>query len=772
MRGSVSISKVVCLSAASYLVLSSSYVGEVRAQSSSLPPVTVDAPGQAARPAPARRTSANRNQTRRQAARTDQRPVEAIRYVTPSTGTIGALPAPYAGGQVATGGRVGMLGNRSVMDTPFNQTNFTEQAIKDQQARSIADILYSDPSVRPTFGGGGNTERFMIRGFPAQNRDFMFNGYFGLTPFGRVGLEGIERVELFKGPSGLINGMTPFGSVGGTVNLVPKRAKDTPITDLTLNYLSDARFGGHADIGRRFGDNKEFGVRVNVAGRGGDAPIDFLHDQFAIGTIGLDYRGERFRWEADLGVQQQKMNGQNQTISVAAGFPIPEAPRNRNNYAQRWTESNFTDYYGATRAEFDLSENVTLFAGGGAHALDYTAINTYATLLNPTGAISNFTTPQTGLFAYNTGDVGARAKFDTGPVGHQFVVSATGLQQTFYSGSGSTPFVPNSNIYNPVYSPMPFFANYGTRPKISDTVLTSVAVADTASFFGDRIQLTGGGRYQNVDAKNFNAVTGAVSTAYDQGRWSPAVGIVVKPIQNVSLYANYIEGLQQGATAPATANNAGQTFAPFVSAQTEAGVKVDFGKVTVTTSVFEITQPSTVTVANVFSVNGEQRNRGVEINTFGEVAPGLRVLGGAAYIDGRLTKTQGGINDGHYAVGVPTTTVNIGGEYDIPYSSLTVTGRVIYTSYQFVDQANTQSIPDWTRVDLGALHHSVQRNAGHHPGQCAERVRQELLGIRSGWIIDCGRTHVPAVLDLQILSWVGLNIFARLERPGDFLRGR
>lgn len=702
VRGRISVSEVVCLSAASYLVLSSDLIGKAYAQSS-LPPVTVDAPGQTVRrTAPSRQPAATRTQTRRQTVRTDIRPVEPVRFVTPSTGTIGASPAPYAGGQVASGGRVGFLGNRSVMDTPFNQTNFTEQTIKDQQSRSLADVLYNDPSVRPTFGVGGNTERFMIRGFPAQNRDFMFNGYFGLTPFGRVGLEGVERVELFKGPSGLINGMTPFGSVGGTINLVPKRAKDTPITDLTVNYLSDARFGGHADVGRRFGENKEFGVRVNVAGRGGDAPIDLLHEQYLNGTIGLDYRGERFRWEADFGAQQQKLNGQNQTISVAPGFPIPEAPRNRNNYAQKWTESTFTDYYGATRAEFDLTENVTLFAGGGAHALDYTAINQYPTLFNSAGAINTFTIPQTGLFAYSTGDVGARAKFDTGFIGHTVAVTAAGLQQTLYTGSGSNPATPDSNIYNPVYTAKPFFANYGTRPKISDTFLTSVAIADTLSMLGDRILLTGGVRYQNVDATNFNGVTGAITSVYDQSRWSPAVGIVVKPLQNVSLYANYIEGLQQGAVAPPTAVNAGQAFPPFVSEQTEAGVKVDFGKVTVTTSVFEITQPSTVTTAGVFSVNGEQRNRGVEINTFGEVAPGLRVLGGAAYIDGRLTKTQGGLNDGHYAVGVPTTTVNIGGEYDIPYSAFTVTGRVIYTSYQFVDQANTQSIPDWTRVDLGA----------------------------------------------------------------------
>jgi len=38
------------------------------------------------------------------------------------------LPPRCAGGQVATGGLLGSLGNRAVVDTPFNQTNYTSVA--------------------------------------------------------------------------------------------------------------------------------------------------------------------------------------------------------------------------------------------------------------------------------------------------------------------------------------------------------------------------------------------------------------------------------------------------------------------------------------------------------------------------------------------------------------------------------------------------------------------------------------------------------------------
>ena len=66
----------------------------------------------------------------------------------------------------ATGGQFGLLGNRSVMDTPFNQTSFTTR-VQDQQAQTVSDVLVDDPSVRRSGAGLGlspaTTRR--IRGF-------------------------------------------------------------------------------------------------------------------------------------------------------------------------------------------------------------------------------------------------------------------------------------------------------------------------------------------------------------------------------------------------------------------------------------------------------------------------------------------------------------------------------------------------------------------------------------------------------------------------------
>lgn len=120
------------------------------------------------------------------------------------------LPAEYAGGQVARGARLGMLGNADVMDAPFSITSYTARTIEQQQARSVADLLQAnDPSVRVVGGRGDLVDSYTIRGFSVQNADVAFNGLYGLLPFWRVPIEFAERVEVLKGPNALLGGISP-----------------------------------------------------------------------------------------------------------------------------------------------------------------------------------------------------------------------------------------------------------------------------------------------------------------------------------------------------------------------------------------------------------------------------------------------------------------------------------------------------------------------------------------------------------------------------------
>ncbi len=106
---------------------------------------------------------------------------------------------------------------------------------------------------------------------------------------------------------------------------------------------------------------------------------------------------------------------------------------------------------------------------------------------------------------------------------------------------------------------------------------------------------------------------------------------------------------------------------------------------------------------HIYGVEGKVRNRGLELNIFGELTDELRLLGGATFMDGVQTKTLNGLTDGKKAIGIPDTQINLGAEWDTPFiTGLTLTGRAIYTDSQYASIDNTQSIPDWTRFDLGA----------------------------------------------------------------------
>ena len=145
-------------------------------------------------------------------------------------------PEAYAGGQVSTGGRMGLLGDKDFMETPFNTISYTEKFIADRQARDITDVISAaDPTVFSTGMTGIISENYSIRGFSSSIGDVTFGGLFGVAPFYRASPEMFERVDVLKGPSALLNGMPPGGSVGGTVNLVPKRAGDEPLTRLTTS---------------------------------------------------------------------------------------------------------------------------------------------------------------------------------------------------------------------------------------------------------------------------------------------------------------------------------------------------------------------------------------------------------------------------------------------------------------------------------------------------------------------------------------------------------
>ena len=630
------------------------------------------------------------------------------------TGSQVTLPNPYEGGQVARGGRVGMFGALDNMDTPFSVTAYTEKLARDQLADGVGDILQNDPVVRVAKGFGNFQELYVIRGYPVYSDDMTYNGVYGILPRQFVAAEFLERVEVFHGATALLNGAAPGGSgVGGAFNLVPKRAPDEGgLARVTAGIETGGALYGAFDGADRFGPDGAFGLRLNIAGRDGETSVENQERGLLLAGLGVDYRGERFRFSADFGLQDHHIDSPRPSVTPSGAIPRP--PSAERNFAQPWTFTDERQLFGVARGEFDATEDVSLWLAVGGR--DGKESNVLANpTASPTGSLTAYRFNNTREDFILSADAGLRWTFDTGPVGHRLVVSgaATNLESrnAYAFSSFFTPFA--SDLYNPVDVPAPvanfFVGGSPNDPHVTERVKTrSFAVADMISLLDDRVLITVGGRWQEIDTTTYDYNTGATSSGYKGDTITPAVAVVYKPSDKISIYANYAQALIPGKIAPATSGgvpvtNAGEVLDPFKGEQYELGVKYDSGSFGLTGSVFSITLPSAFVQNNRFGTNGEQRNRGVELSVFGEPARGLRVLGGLTWVDAELTRTEGGALDGKRPIGVPEWQANANLEYDLPFvEGLTVDGRVVYTGEQPANAANTVDLDSWTRLDLGA----------------------------------------------------------------------
>ena len=617
--------------------------------------------------------------------------------------TGGADGEVYAGGQVARKGSQGLLGSKDFMETPFSMTTYTSEVVKNQQARTLGDLVANDPSVRVTNPAGGRYEQFTIRGLSLFNSDVSYNGLYGILPTYTIDMEMADRVDILKGPSELINGISPRGSVGGGINVVPKRAADTPITSLTANYASNNQIGGAVDIGRRFGEDDKFGIRFNGVKQSGDTEWDHQSVDRDMAVLGLDFRGDRLRLSTDVGHTERDTDAPQERVTVGANAQVPHASDVRRNYAQPWSKARTKDTFGMVNGEFDVSDSVMLYGGVGARKSNHDFLRHAVSITNDAGDFSVLPRDFTRDENVRTANMGVRNWFHTGPVSHEVNLAASYFYMDFENGGARYAASP-SNLYDPVETPTPVRPTRQDPKVYTENRFSGVALSDTLGFFDDRVLLTLGARWQRVKVDDWSDnIKG--DTAYDEEKVSPSGGILFKATDKLSLYANYMEGLSQGKIAPSTSVNEDEIFPPFISRQVEVGAKYDAGPFAVTAAVFRIKQPAyeTNAVTRVFGPNGKRENTGVEVSMFGEPLNGVRLLGGVMYIDSELTNTTNGTFDGNRAPATPKYNVNVGAEYDVrSVEGLTLTSRAIYSSSQYLDQSNVKEIDAWTRMDVGA----------------------------------------------------------------------
>lgn len=624
----------------------------------------------------------------------------------------------YLDGQVANGGRIGFLGQQDARNVPFNVISYTSKMIEDQQANSIADVVKNDASVQNVRGYGNPSQNYRIRGYNLDGDDISFGGLFGVLPRQIVSTSMVERVEVFKGANAFINGISPSGSgVGGMINLEPKRAGDTPLTRVSVDYGSSSQVGGALDVGRRYGDDDQFGVRVNVLHREGESAIHDQKERTTAVSTGLDYRGDRARTSLDVGYQKQTIHHMRTDVAIGGATVIPEPPSSTLNYGQSWVYTDLETTFGMLRSEYDVSQDWTVYGSIGASHNEETGQYGSPTLTsanNGDATISRLYVPYASDSIAGLG--GIRGHFDTGFITHKVNLGYAANYRTAKSAWNMSNPV-NTNIYNPgvIDFPPTAYSSTSQDPQLNSQVRASgFSLSDTLSMMDDKLIVMLGVRRQEVTIRNFDSGVPNSAGSLDAMKVTPIYGIMVKPWEKVSLYANHIEALGPGKSAPftysnasgvtTTVANAGQIPGIVHSKQNEIGVKFDNQRYGGTLALFEITRP-TGTVdpeTSIYGFYGEQRNRGIELNVFGEPVFGTRLLGSATWLDPKLTKTQSGANNGNDAVGVARYQLVFGGEYDIPaVEGLTAAGTVVRSGSQYANEANTLKLKPWTRLDLG-----------------------------------------------------------------------
>lgn len=625
----------------------------------------------------------------------------------------------HADGRIAAQANLGALGEKANIDTPFTVTTYTDKIIEQQQASTVGEVLENDASIRATTNQGHLNENFQIRGFSVGYDDMSYNGLYAVAPMGRIPTELLESVTVLKGPNALVAGMAPAGSIGGVVIANSKRANQD-LTRISSSLEDESYYKTNVDISRRFGDQKQFGVRVNGAYADGEHIVEGMNDRLALGSIAADYTTDKLKINFDsYAIRENRDNGSPAMVAMgvrdAHGHTLSQviaAPKGDTNYFSQihgQTNSKFAGLNG----EYKLTPNTKVFAGLGYVEKEYSG-HIFGTRII-VGQADGHATSQYYRVASKennwSGNTGIETQFNTGTVKHTVGLRADYVNRKYDQHERATSSSFETNLYNPSSSgSMP--TSYPKVVPYEDDKFLSYTLTDQLSMLDDKLQFILGVRYQDMQLKGL-----LNKTQYDEDKVSPSLGIVVKPFgENLSFYASYVEGLSKADSVSSTADvNEGKLFAPFETQQYEVGAKYQVGSWLNTLALYQIEKPTLITTTlavkdsdgntQITEDGGESRSRGVEWSFSGKVTEDLSLLGSMAYIDAEYTKGSTGTTNisGKTIYGVPDFTASLGLDYAIPFiEGLSVNTRANYVSEQYLDNLNKYKLPDYTIVDLGA----------------------------------------------------------------------
>ena len=618
----------------------------------------------------------------------------------------------YAGGYTARENSLGAMGHTDFMDVPFNTLTLTQKSISQvkQPGNTLVQLATMDPTV--TMAGNKTYNDVRIRGFYISPHDYYLNGVSGMLSQSSIPMNFVERVEIVSGPDTLLHGSSMNGSVGGSINLVPKVAEDKPRISFTETFSGKSHYEHALDLGTRFGREKQWGVRVNVDAADGNT--EFHHEKMAYHNIfmNLDYRGNKTKAQLLYGYRYVNQNAPTFSLDLN-GHDLPTPPSGDANFQLPWSRYRYNNNILTLAVDHAMSKDWSAFFHAGYHDEDWNSCyeSYYPSLIDDQGNFEAGMEEVPIAFWRMSFDAGVRGKVNTGALTHHLALrldrmsengggqdwygeDAHGVYRTFRGNIYDNSITGHTTPLDPILEPWYYSGA---------TILSGVTVTDRLVTNDDKWTFLLGLRYQNE--KIFRAHNGKDYTeSRSTSAVSPNFGVMYALNPATKVYANYIEGLGRGSFVPRRYKNGGEYLKPQMTKQYEAGVKWDTKKIAGSFSIFSLEQENAYADASkIYRYHGRRQNRGTQVTVFGEVSPKWNLIGGLMYLQ---AKQKGGVNDGRIVPAAPQWNATLTAEYNAdPHWS--AFGRLTYTGASYLTSANKAKVPEWYRLDLGVQYEKL-----------------------------------------------------------------
>lgn len=606
-----------------------------------------------------------------------------------------------------------LLGQQTAFTSPIAVVNYDEKAFEDKSPRNVVDAIAKTDASVMNFGGETNTlSGVYVRNLQLDMRQVSVNGLAGLYSTYNSPTAGVAAAQLIKGASTATTGMDPEGSAGASMNIETKRATDEDINKIGFGWYSNNRLQETFDFGRRFGANKEWGVRVSGKYRDGDTARNDYDELAKELAIGADYRGDKLRVGVDYMINKRDTNGGRARVQDMQNFTytIPSAPNGKTNLNPSWIGQTTRDETIMGTFEYDLPYNMMISGGLGHMESRYSGAFGQITSLQQNG---NFNV--TGIRGIDfrsrttSGNLKLQGELETGPVLHNWSLAYDSVerQRDHDQSTRTNGRITGGSIYSPTFgtlSPNGFDLTANTQGTDSKLTARSLALADTLGFVDNTVRLTLGGRFQWI--KQLNKTNG---TELKADRFSPMVTLAYIATPNTVFYTNYLEDLEPGNADPDT----GEMNSPRVSKQVEFGVRKNWDEwLTTTVSLYEIRRPgiirgnTTALSAQAGKEHGKERNRGVEFNAYASLLDNaLRPSLGITYNQAKVFDfpTYADTIVSGVQVTSPRWISKAAVEWDPKFApNLTLNAALQYYGSSYQDTAANYKLPSYTTVDVGA----------------------------------------------------------------------